>query len=332
MRSQNLGKARRWIILAATALVLQAGVVVAATSPATATRRPTVAADGSGTYTTVQAAIDAVPGGNTGPVTITVAPGTYREIVTVPSNKPYITLRGLGRSPDSTVIVNNRSAGEYGTTGSSTMFVYGHDFTARNLTIANDFDESTATSGGQAVALYTRAERAVYRDIRVLGDQDTLYARAGRAYFRNCYVEGTVDFIFGAAAAVFDRCDIYQKRLTGGPITAASTPAESTYGFLFYRSTITGAADNVTQLGRPWYPDAQVLYRESWLSATIATAQPWIDMSANSWTAARFSEYRNSGPGAAVNGNRPQLSDTDAENHTPQKYLAGSDGWNPFDL
>ncbi|MGP3917263.1 pectinesterase family protein [Nonomuraea sp. 10N515B] len=328
MRTQNLSKACRWIILTATALVLQAGVV----SPATATPQATVAADGSGTYTTVQAAIDAVASGNTSQVTITVAPGTYREIVTVPSNKPYITLRGLGRSPESTVIVNNRHAGAYGTTGSSTMFVYGHDFTARNLTIANDFDESTATSGGQAVALYTRADRAVYRDIRVLGDQDTLYARAGRAYFRNCYVEGTVDFIFGEASAVFDRCDIYQKRLTGGPITAASTPAGSTYGFLFYRSTITGAADNVTQLGRPWRPDAQVLYRESWLSSTIATAQPWINMSANSWTAARFFEYRNTGPGAAVNGNRPQLADADAENYTLQKYLAGSDGWNPSDL
>jgi pectinesterase len=141
--------------------------VVTATSPATATQRPTVAADGSGMYTTVQAAIDAVPGGNPSPVTITVAPGTYREIVTVPSNKPYITLRGLGRSPDSTVIVNNRSAGEYGTTGSSTMFVHGHDFTARNLTIANDFDESTATSGGQAVALYTRtASPSPTRDTR----------------------------------------------------------------------------------------------------------------------------------------------------------------------
>ena len=59
---------------------------------------PTVAADGTGTYTTVQAAVNAVPANNTSRVTITIKAGTYREIVTIPSNKPYITLQGLGSS------------------------------------------------------------------------------------------------------------------------------------------------------------------------------------------------------------------------------------------
>jgi pectinesterase len=143
-------------------------------------------------------------------------------------------------------------------------------------------------------------------------------------------VEGTVDFIFGGGTIVFDNCSIYEKRSTGGPITAASTAATKTYGFLFYRSNITGAANNVTQLGRPWRPDAQVLYRESTLSATIRTAQPWTDMSGNLWQNARFREYRNTGSGAGTNGNRPQLSDSQAANYTPQRYLAGSDGWNPM--
>src|SRR5207247_306114 len=40
---------------------------------------PTVAADGTGRYRTVQAAIDAVPAGNVRTVTITIKPGTYRE-------------------------------------------------------------------------------------------------------------------------------------------------------------------------------------------------------------------------------------------------------------
>ena len=59
------------------------------------------------------------------------------------------------------VIVNNHSAGGYGTSGSATMFVDGHDFAANNLTISNDFDESTTTSGQQAVALNLNADRAV---------------------------------------------------------------------------------------------------------------------------------------------------------------------------
>ncbi|MFC5824411.1 pectinesterase family protein [Nonomuraea insulae] len=174
------------------------------TSPGPApTGTPTVAADGTGRYRTVQAAIDAVSSSNTGRVVITSKPGDYRETVTL--NKPYVTLQGLGSSPSQTVIVNNRSA------------------------------------------------------------------------------------------------------YTSGPITAASTPATKTYGYLFYKSRITGATNNTTQLGRPWRQDAQVLYRESTLSATIKTAQPWTDMSTNTWQNARFLEYRNNGAGATTNSNRPQL-------------------------
>jgi pectinesterase len=224
------------------------------------------------------------------------------------------------------VIVNNHSsAGGYGTSGSATVFGYGHDLVFTNLTISNDYGE-----GSQAVALHLNADRATLTNVRLLGNQDTFLVNdSTRAYVRNSYIEGTVDFIFGGGTIVFHGCQIYQRRTTGGPITAASTAATKTYGMLFYQSTVTGAANNVTQLGRPWRPDAQVLYRESSLSATIRTAQPWIDMSGNVWQNARFTEYRNTGSGATVNSNRPQLSDSQAPNYTPQRYLAGSDGWNP---
>jgi pectinesterase len=292
---------------------------------------PTVAADGSGTYRTVQAAIDAVPAGNTSRVTITIKPGTYREVVTVPSNKPMITLQGLGSSPSQVVVVYHNSAYTHGTSGSATAFVSGRDFVATNLTISNDFDESSTPSGHQAVALNLSADRAVLRNVRLLGDQDTFLAGdSARAYLVGSYVEGTVDFIFGGGTLVLDNCDIYEKRPTGGPITAASTPATKTYGFLFHRSRIRGAAAaGTTHLGRPWRPDAQVLYRESTLDAVVRTAQPWTDMSGNLWQNARFLEYRNTGAGAGTGANRPQLSDAQAANYTPQKYLAGSDGWNP---
>ncbi|MET8153822.1 pectinesterase family protein [Actinoplanes sp. NPDC049668] len=285
----------------------------------------TVAADGSGQYTTVQAAIDAVPANNTTRRVITIKAGTYREIVTVPSNKPYVTLQGLGSAASQTVIVNNHSsAGGYGTSGSATFFVNGADFAASNLTISNDYGE-----GSQAVAANLNGDRSVFDNVRFLGAQDTLLINNYRAYVRNSYVEGTVDFIFGGGTAVFNATSIYEKRSTGGPITAARTDAANAYGFLFYRCTITGATGNTTQLGRPWGPNAQVLYRESSLSGTIATAQPWTDMSSNSWRNARFFEYRNTGSGATTNGNRPQMSDATAVNYTPQKYLAGTDGWNP---
>ncbi|TDC84208.1 pectin esterase [Micromonospora sp. KC606] len=299
-------------------------------SPSRSAGTPTVAADGTGRYRTVQAAVDAVPAGNSRRVVITIKPGTYREIVTVPANKPHVTLQGLGASRAKVLIVNNHYAGMSGTSGSATVFVYGHDFVARNLTFSNDYDENSA-DGDQALALHLNADRTVLDNVALLGDQDTLLVNeAARAYIVNSYIEGTVDFIFGAGVAVFNDCTIHEKRAVGGPITAASTPATRAYGFLIYRSRITGDNSGRTQLGRPWRADAQVLYRESNFTATLATGQPWIDMSSSSWQKARFLEYRNTGPGATVNGNRPQLSDAQAGNYTPQKYLAGSDGWNPL--
>jgi pectinesterase len=221
------------------------------------TTKPTVASDGTGTNRTVQAAIDAVPANNTSRRVITIKAGTYREIVTIPSNKPYVTLQGLGSSASQTVIVNNHSsAGGYGTSGSATVFVAGHDFIATNLTMSNDYGE-----GSQAVAANVTADRSIFNNVRFLGNQDTLLANSNRQYYVNSYVEGTVDFIFGGASAVFNATSIYQKRTTGGPITAANTDATRTYGYLFYRSTITGRTNNTTQLGRPWGAAAQVLYR-----------------------------------------------------------------------
>jgi pectin methylesterase-like acyl-CoA thioesterase len=290
----------------------------------------TVAKDGTGQYTTVQAAINAVPAGNTSRRVITIKPGTYREIVTIPANKPLITLQGLGTSNTQTTIVNNRDAGHFGLQGSGTVQAYGKDLTVSNLTITNDYDENTYETGDQALALYLDADRARFDNVRLLGDQDTfLVDNNARTYFTNSYVEGTVDFIFGAGIAVFTNTRIHEKRSTGGPLTAASTPAEKAYGFLFYQCTITGTGSNNTTLGRPWRQGAQVLFRESSLSNTIRTSQPWTDMSTNTWKNARFLEYKNSGAGAGTGSNRPQLSDAQAANYTPQKYLAGTDGWNP---
>jgi pectin methylesterase-like acyl-CoA thioesterase len=327
MLRSTLGAARRRrrSVSAAAVLGLAAAAIVQA-APSSQAATPTVASDGTGLYRTVQAAINAVPANNTKPVTITIKPGTYREIVTVPANKPYLTLQGLGSTANSTMIVDNHSnAGGYGTGGSATVFVYGHDFTAKNLTMSNDYGV-----GSQAVAANVSAQRAVFNGVRFLGNQDTLLVNDGaRAYFASNYIEGTVDFIFGGGTAVFNTCSIYEKRTVGGPVTAARTPATQTYGFLIYKSTITGAVYNTTQLGRPWGQGAQVLYRESTLSATIATAQPWINMSTNVWYRARFDEYKDTGAGATHNTNRPQMSDAQAVNYTPQKYLAGSDGWNP---
>ncbi|GAB2752843.1 pectinesterase family protein [Streptomyces bullii] len=326
------------------------GTTAASTRAAAATTL-TVAKDGSGQYRTVQAAVNAVPADNPSRVVIAVKPGTYRETVKVPSNKPHVTLQGTGGSRKDTVIVYNNAAGTpkpgggtYGTGGSATVAVEADDFQARNLTISNDFDEAAnqSLSGHQAVALRTAADKVFLDGVIVSGDQDTLLLdtaakdRLGRVYVSNSYVIGNVDFIFGRATAVIDRSVItLKKRWNGtsaGYVTAPSTAA-GRKGILIANSTVNGdVSDRSFYLGRPWHAggdaslDPQTTVRNTTLSAAIRTA-PWTDMSGFSWKDDRFAEYRNTGPGAgAASGDRPHLTDAQASNQEVMDWLAG---WTP---
>ncbi|MGW2888020.1 hypothetical protein ACWDDN_22175 [Streptomyces griseoruber] len=97
----------------------------------------------------------------------------------------------------------------------------------------------------------------------------------------------------------------------------------------------SSAGANTFYLGRPWHNGTtvqpQTVIRDSTLPAAITTAQPWTDMDTTyHWTSARFFEYHNSGAGAGVNSNRPQLTDSQAGDYTVAKYLAGTDGWDPI--
>ncbi|MFF6949447.1 pectinesterase family protein [Streptomyces iakyrus] len=326
------------------------GTTAASTKAAAATTL-TVAQDGSGQYRTVQAAVNAVPANNPARVVIAVKPGTYRELVKVPSNKPHVTIQGTGGSrKDTTIVYNNASGtpkpggGTYGTGGSATVAVEADDFQARNLTISNDFDEKANQSldGHQAVALRTAADKVFLDGIIVSGDQDTLLLdtaskdRLGRVYVSNSYVIGNVDFIFGRATAVVDRSVItLKKRWNGtsaGYITAPSTAANRK-GILIANSTVNGdVSAGSFYLGRPWHAggdaslDPQTTVRNTSLSNAIKST-PWTDMSGFSWKDDRFAEYKNSGAGAgSASTDRPHLSDAQAANQEVADWLAG---WTP---
>ncbi len=297
-------------------------------------------------YPTVQAAVDAVPEGNDGAVTIAVAPGTYREKVFIPAKKPNIVLQGTGRDRSDTLIVFDTPAEYGGSTGSATVRIAANDVTARNLTFSNDFDEAAhELKGEQALAMKTTGDRIVFENAGFLGNQDTLMTDSpklttlSRVYLRDCYIEGDVDFIYGRASTVIEHSLIRAlnrgSTTNNGWITAASTWTGNPYGFLITRSKIVSdAPDGSFHLGRPWHPGgepaavAQVLIRDSWLPAAIKAA-PWTDMSGFSWKDVRFTEYRNYGPGAAVTADRPQMSDEAARSHTVSDYLKGTDGWAP---
>ncbi|MGP4048933.1 pectinesterase family protein [Streptomyces sp. 2A115] len=311
----------------------------------------TVAKDGSGQFSSVQAAVNAVPTNNTSRVVISIKPGTYRELVKVPRDKPHVTFQGTGASRKDTVIVFNNASGTpkpgggtYGTGGSATVAVEGDNFQARNLTIDNDFDEANNQnlSGHQAVALRTAADKVVLDSVIVTGDQDTLLLdtaakdKLGRVYVNNSYIVGNVDFIFGRASAVINKSVItLKKRWNGtsaGYVTAPSTAADRK-GFLIINSTVNGdVSASSFYLGRPWHAggdaalDPQATVRNTSLSNAIRTA-PWTDMSGFSWKDDRFAEYKNTGPGSgAASSDRPQLTDAQA---TGQEIADWLGDWTP---
>jgi len=287
--------------------------------------------NGSGSYTTVTAAIAAIPANNTTPRVIYVKNGTYNEKLTFPADKQNITL--VGQSVTGAILSFNDTASTAGgTTNSASTFVRGNGFSAKNITFRN----TAGQTAGQAVALYVSADRAAFYNVRVLGWQDTLYSTgSGRQYFRDSYIEGSVDYIFGSATAVFESCEI--KNLSGGYVTAASTDQATPYGYVFINSSLTraGSLDDAVDLGRPWRPYSSVTYLNSWIDTHIRPGgwNNWGN-AANEGTA-RYAEHGNTGPGASTSarvGWSHVLTASQAAAINTQSVLVGSDGWNPAGL
>jgi pectinesterase len=221
-----------------------------------------VAQDGTGDFTTVQQAIDAVPDYRKNQTTIFIKKGAYSEKLVLAASKTNV--RFIGEDARATILTyndyaqkKNRFGEEMGTTGSSSFFVFGDDFSAENITF-----ENSSGPVGQAVAVRIDGDRVTFTNCRFLGYQDTLYPHGekSRQYYKNCYIEGTVDFIFGWSTALFEDCTIFCKK-GGGYVTAASTLETTPHGFVFIRCTITGDAPaHSFYLGRPWRPFAKTVF------------------------------------------------------------------------
>ncbi|MCM3782319.1 pectinesterase family protein [Neobacillus mesonae] len=291
----------------------------------------TVDTDGTGQYSKVQDAINAVPSQSSIPTVIKIKDGIYREKISVPSDK--INLRIIGESREGTILIYGDSASTLdtngnplGTSNSYSFRVLANDFSAERLTIQND----AGIDAGQAVALYANADRLLFRDVSLRGHQDTLYANNGRHYYTNSYIEGTVDFIFGNATAVFENSMIHSLR--GGYVTAASTGAGKP-GYVFINSRIT-ADPGITgvALGRPWRGDANVIYVNSFMGDHISP-EGWNNWgNANNESTARYGEYASFGPGGNPKNRHSwtkQLTIEEAAWYTPANIFSGNDDWDP---
>jgi pectinesterase len=291
-----------------------------------------VAADGSAPFKTVQEAVMSVPSGSrTNPVIIHLKPGVYKELVYLQREKRFFKL--VGENATNTVLTFGLYAGltnfdgkPMGTFHTPSTMIDADDFTAENLTF-----ENSAGAVGQALAIRVDGDRASFRNCRFLGWQDTILLNRGRQYFENCYIEGAVDFIFGAATAWFEKCHLNCPG--SGCITAASTPVDEPFGFVFSNCKITGAKPDVkTFLGRPWRIYASTIYLNTEMSGVVRP-EGWNDWKKpEAHTTARYAEFNNTGPGASP-ATRPgwikQLTGAEAEKITVEKVLGGGDGWNP---
>lgn len=290
-----------------------------------------VAKDGSGQFSSIQAAINSVRDYKTDRTVIFIKNGVYHEKIVIPTWKTHITL--LGESEDSTIISNGdyASLNQMGTFKTYTCLAQGDGFHAENLTI-----ENTAGEVGQAVALHVESDQAEIIHCKLLGNQDTLFTgnQNSRQFYNDCFIEGTTDFIFGPATAWFEKCVLFAKK--NSYITAASTPSDKSYGYVFdHCKIVVKSGISCVYLGRPWRPYAAVIFMHCYLPSQICPAG-WDNwhQTENDKTA-RFSEYENYGPGAVLNARvawSHQLTKRQANDVTIRKVFSGTHDWIPDHL
>ncbi|MDR0541047.1 MAG: Ig-like domain-containing protein, partial [Dysgonamonadaceae bacterium] len=306
-----------------------------------------VAKDGSGNGTTIQSAFNAAPANGT-PFLIFVKNGVYEERPSLPAGKSNVSL--IGQNRDGVLISAAVYSGLNGASTSTcqTLEILADHFYMENITVEN----TAGVNAGQAVALKDYGKYNAYKNVKLLGHQDThLTGNSSIQYYRHCDIRGTVDFIFGGGDIFFDECLIYCIGRSGGDVvTAPSTLASTQWGYVFRDCTVDGDAatqNNKYQLGRPWQNAPRSVFINT-LMKILPTAAGWTNMGVipalfaeyNSMNAGgepvdltnRKSEYTASADngGQTVGGLQTVLTDMQAAQYTRQNVVKGSIDWNPL--
>ena len=284
----------------------------------------TVSQDGSGDFNSIQNAIEACKAFPDSRITIFVKNGIYKEKVVVPSCNTQLSI--VGESADKTILTyddyfDKINRGRNSTFYTYTLLVEANDFILENITV-----ENSAGLVGQAVALHVDGNRCIFRNCRILGNQDTLYAAGelSHQYFEGCTIEGTTDFIFGEATVLFEKCTIHCK--SDSYITAGSTSQGKAFGFVFLNCKITASESaKKVYLGRPWRIFAKVAFLNCEMGSFI-TPEGWHNWSKpESEKTTFFAEYNNSGSGSAIKKRvlwSHQLSESEATKYTKENIFA----------
>ncbi|CAH9050497.1 unnamed protein product [Cuscuta epithymum] len=304
-----------------------------------------VAKDGSGKYTTINEALNDIPLESTKPFVIYIKSGVYAEHVVLEKKMTNVVFVGDG--PTITKISGDRSyVSGYQTSETATLTIKGDGFIGKDIGVEN----TAGPSSHQAVALRVQADRAMFFNCQIDGNQDTLYVHAHRQFYRDCTITGTIDFIFGNAAAVFQNCSLIIRRplVTDGSsqscmVTAQGrSQADEPTGIVIVDSSITASpeylsstAPIVSFLGRPWRQYARVVIMNTKIDVRISP-EGWAPFQGtfgleDCW----YGEFGNSGEGADVSGRakwagiKGAISEEVAEGFLPGNFILG-DSWIPL--
>jgi len=297
--------------------------------PDAGTNALTVAWDG-GDFCSVQGAVDFVPANNTQPVTITVRAGPpYTGIIYVPSNKPFLTVRGEDRNASILQYPNNNSMNP--TVSSRAMFgVDAPDFTLRDITVIN----TTPHGGSQAEAFRGNNLRILLQRVTLKSFQDTLMLQ-GNGLVTDSYIEGDVDFMWGSGAVFFQNSEL--KAVTSGGYYTQIRNGQGQNGNVYVNCRLT-AADGVTgmYLGRidpTVFPYSQVVFINTAMGPQVAPAA-WLLNNATTAPTVQFWEYKSTDlSGAALDVSQRaafsrQLSAAEAAQWSDPSFVLG--GWSPL--
>ncbi|KAE9593874.1 hypothetical protein Lal_00036524 [Lupinus albus] len=287
-------------------------------------------------FTTVQAAVNAVPDFSDKRTIIWINSGFYYEKVMVPKTKPNITFQGQGY-PSTAIAWNDTAKSANGTFYSGSVQVFASNFIAKNISFMNLAPmPSPGVEGAQAVAIRISGDQAEFRGCGFFGAQDTLHDDKGRHYFKDCYIQGSIDFIFGDARSLYENCQLVSianpvtpgQRSINGAITAhGRVSMDENTGFVFVNCSIGG--NGRIWLGRAWRPFSRVVFAFTTMSDIIAP-EGWNDFNDPSRDQTIFyGEYNCSGLGATMTLRASyvqRLNDTQAFPFLNASYIDG-DQW-----
>ncbi|KAK8541682.1 hypothetical protein V6N13_137725 [Hibiscus sabdariffa] len=268
-------------------------------------------------FTTVQAAVDAVPNLSIKRTVIWINSGMYYEKVIIPKTKPNITFQGQGYTATA-IAWNDTAFSANGTSYSGSVQVFSANFIAKNLSFMNVAPiPRPGYVGAQAVAF------------RIAGDR-------GRHYFKDCYIQGSMDFIYGNGKSLYEDCQMLSmanpvapgsKSVSGAVTAHGRGSADENSGFAFINCSVGGTGR--IWLGRAWRPFSRVVFAFTSMTEIIAP-EGWNDFNDPTRDQTVFyGEYKCTGAGANMKGRAPyvqRLNDTQASLFLNTSFIDG-DQW-----